>query len=153
LVTREASSRLAVPWPIAVFRSARALPNIRARVDEAMWLPRLTREEVLATIVKLLEISLIRIGNEEYAKTNNSYGLTTLNNRHAEVNGLTVRFQFLGKSGKRHTVQVSHRRIAAIVRNCQDLPGQHLFEYLDEDGKAVPVGSEDVNDYLKTITG
>jgi DNA topoisomerase-1 len=132
---------------------ARVLPKIRARVDEAMKLPSLTREKVLATIVKLSEISLIRIGNEEYARTNNSFGLTTMHNRHAEVSGLTARFQFLGKSGKRHTVQVSHRRIAAIVRKCQDLPGQHLFEYLDEDGKPVQVGSEDVNDYLKTITG
>ena len=93
---------------------AKALPTIRARVDAAMKLPGLSREKVLATVVKLLEVSLIRIGNEEYAKTNKSFGLTTMRNRHAEVDGSTIWFQFLGKSGKRHAVQVSHRRVAAI---------------------------------------
>lgn len=132
---------------------ANALPNIRARVGNAMRLPGLSREKVLATIVKLLEVSLIRIGNEEYAKTNKSFGLTTMRNRHAEVSGSTIRFQFLGKGGKRHTVRVFQKRVAAIVRKCQDLPGQHLFEYLDESGKPVPVGSEDVNDYLQAISG
>ena len=118
-----------------------------------MKLPGLSREKVLATVVKLLEVSLIRIGNEEYAETNKSFGLTTMRNRHAEVNGSAIKFQFLGKGGKRHTVHVFHTRVAAIVRKCQDLPGQHLFEYLDEDGKPVPIDSENVNAYLGTISG
>ncbi|MGA8657680.1 MAG: DNA topoisomerase IB [Chthoniobacterales bacterium] len=132
---------------------AEALPRIRARVGNAMRLPGLSREKVLATLIKLLEVSLIRVGNEEYAKTNKSFGLTTMRNRHVDIDGSMIRFQFLGKGGKRHTVQVSDRRLARIVRKCQDLPGQHLFEYLDENGKPVPVGSEDVNDYLNTICG
>ena len=132
---------------------AEALPRIRARVGNAMRLPGPSREKVLATLIKLLEVSLIRVGNEEYAKTNKSFGLTTMRNRHVDIDGSTIRFQFLGKGGKRHTVQVSDRRLARIVRKCQDLPGQHLFEYLDENGKPAPVGSEDVNDYLNTICG
>ena len=132
---------------------AQALPRIRARVDNAMQLPGLSREKVLATLIKLLEVSLIRVGNEEYAKTNKSFGLTTMRNRHADIAGSMIRFQFLGKGGKRHTVQISDRRLATIVRKCQDLPGQRLFEYLDENGKPTAVGSEDVNDYLNTICG
>ena len=115
--------------------------------------PNLTREKVLATVVRLLEVSLIRIGNEEYAKENKSFGLTTMRNRHVEVDGSTLRFQFRGKSAKRHMVELSDRRLATIVRKCQDLPGQQLFEYLDPTGKAVPIASEDVNDYLQTISG
>jgi DNA topoisomerase I len=132
---------------------AEALPKIRAQVDEDMRRPNLTREKVLATVVRLLEVSLIRIGNEEYAKENKSFGLTTMRNRHVEVDGSTVRFQFRGKSGKRHVVEVSDRRLATIVRKCQDLPGQQLFEYLDPTGEVVPIASEDVNDYLQTVSG
>ncbi len=132
---------------------AEALPKIRGQVDEDMRRPNLTREKVLATVVRLLEVSLIRIGNEEYAKENKSFGLTTMRNRHVEVDGSTLRFQFRGKSAKRHMVELSDRRLATIVRKCQDLPGQQLFEYLDPTGKAVPIASEDVNDYLQTISG
>ena len=94
--------------------------------------------KVLATVVRLLEVSLIRIGNEEYAKENRSFGLTTMRNRHAEIEGATVRFQFRGKSGKKHQVEVSDRRVARILQKCQDLPGQHLFEYLDSAGQVAP---------------
>jgi len=132
---------------------AEALPKIRAQVDRAMRHPDLSREKVLATVVRLLEVSLIRIGNKEYAKENKSFGLTTMRNRHAEVAGTTVKFQFRGKSGKSHVVEVSDRRLATIVRKCQDLPGQQLFEYLDPAGKVVPIGSEDVNEYLQKISG
>lgn len=132
---------------------AEGLPKIRAQVDRAMRHPDLSREKVLATVVRLLEVSLIRIGNEEYAKENKSFGLTTMRNRHAEVAGTTVKFQFRGKSGKSHVVEVSDRRLATIVRKCQDLPGQQLFEYLDPAGKVVPIGSEDVNEYLQKISG
>ena len=115
--------------------------------------PKLSREKVLATVVRLLEVSLIRIGNEEYAKENRSFGLTTIQNRHAEIEGATVRFQFRGKSGKKHQVEVSDRRVARIIQKCQDLPGQHLFEYLDSVEQVVQIASEDVNEYLKGITG
>jgi DNA topoisomerase-1 len=132
---------------------AEVLPKIRNEVDEDIRRPDLSREKVLATIVRLLEISLIRVGNEEYAKDNHSFGLTTMRNRHAEINGSTVRFHFRGKSGKQHTVKVSDRRVARIVRKCQDLPGQHLFEYQNAKGEIASIGSEDVNEYLKSITG
>jgi DNA topoisomerase I len=132
---------------------AEVLPKIRARVDQDMRRPDLSREKVLATIVRLLEISLIRIGNEEYVKENQSFGLTTMRNRHAKIEGSTLRFRFRGKSGKQHTVEVSDRRVARIVEKCQDLPGQHLFEYETGDGKILSVGSEDVNYYLQSITG
>ena len=132
---------------------AEVLPKIRNRVDEDIRRPELSREKVLATVVRLLELSLIRIGNEEYAKENNSFGLTTMRNRHAEIDGSTVRFRFRGKSGKQHTVEVSDRRVAKIVQKCQDLPGQHLFEYQDSNGDIASIASEDVNEYLHNITG
>lgn len=132
---------------------AEILPKIREKVEEDMQRPDLNREKVLATVVRLLEISLIRIGNEEYAKENRSFGLTTMRNRHAEVNGSTIKFQFRGKSGKQHTVEVSDRRVARIVQKCQDLPGQHLFQYQDSNGEIASIGSEDVNDYLHSIAG
>jgi DNA topoisomerase-1 len=132
---------------------AEALPKIRVQVDEDMRQRSLTRRKVLATVVRLLEVSLIRIGNQEYAKENKSFGLTTMRNRHVEVDGSSVRFQFRGKSGKRHVVELSDRRLATIVRKCQDLPGQQLFEYLAPTGEVAPISSEDVNDYLQTITG
>jgi DNA topoisomerase-1 len=132
---------------------AHALPIIRKTVREHMALRGLPRDKVLATVVHLLETTLIRVGNDDYAKQNNSYGLTTLKNRHAAVEGAQVRFQFKGKSGKRWSLCVKDRRVAKIVRACQELPGQELLQYLDEVGKPQDVTSNDVNDYLREITG
>jgi DNA topoisomerase I len=113
----------------------------------------LPREKVLATIVHLLETTLIRVGNEDYAKENKSYGLTTLRNPHVSVDGAELRFRFKGKSGKSWRLQLKDRRVAKIVRACQELPGQKLFEYLDENGEPKEVTSSDVNAYLKEVTG
>jgi DNA topoisomerase I len=132
---------------------ARALPAIRAKIGEHMGLRGLPREKVLATVVHLLETTLIRVGNDDYAKTNKSYGLTTLRNPHVEVQGPELRFHFKGKSGKTWRLQVKDRRVAKIVKACQDLPGQELFQYVDEDGELKNVSSADVNDYLGEITG
>ena len=132
---------------------AEVLPRIRKRIDKDMRRADLTREKVLATVVWLLEVSLIRIGNEEYAKENQSFGLTTMRNRHAKINGSIIRFQFRGKSGKQHKVDVSDRRAAKIVQKCQDLPGQQLFEYEGHSGEICSIGSEDVNNYLQSIAG
>jgi DNA topoisomerase I len=132
---------------------AEVLPKIRERVEKDLSRPDLNREKVLATVVRLLEVSLIRVGNEEYAKENHSFGLTTMRNRHAEIDGSTIRFRFRGKSGKQHTVKISDPRVARIVQKCQDLPGQHLFEYQDSDGRIASIESEDINDYLHGITG
>jgi len=132
---------------------AGALPNIRRRTRADLARPGLPRNKVLATIVRLLEKSLIRIGNEEYVKQNRSFGLTTLRNRHVRVNGGTLRFQFRGKSGVRHSVDVNDRRLARIVKQCRDLPGQELFQYVDDSGNLQPVDSGDINDYLKELTG
>jgi DNA topoisomerase-1 len=132
---------------------ARALPDVRARLAEHMALRGLPREKVLATVVHLLETTLIRVGNDDYAKENKSYGLTTLRNPHVKVAGSELRFQFKGKSGKMWRLQVKDRRIAKIIRACQDLPGQRLFQYKDEDGEIREVTSADVNAYLKEITG
>jgi DNA topoisomerase-1 len=136
-----------------VMSFARTLPKIRVRVAEDLNRPGLCREKVLATVVKFLEVSLIRIGNDEYAQENGSFGLTTMRNRHVEVEGSTVTFEFRGKSGKKHTIAVSDRRLANIVRKCQDLPGQHLFEYTNSDGTIAKIDSEDVNEYLHEISG
>jgi DNA topoisomerase-1 len=132
---------------------ARGLPAIREKVAEHMALRGLPREKVLATVVHLLEATLIRVGNEDYAKQNKSYGLTTLRNRHVEVDGSELRFEFKGKSGKMWKLKVKDRRIAKIIRACQDLPGQDLFQYIDEDGERQAVTSADVNAYLREITG
>jgi DNA topoisomerase I len=132
---------------------AAALPKIRARTAADIALPGLPREKVLATVVQLLEKTLIRVGNEEYAKTNKSFGLTTFRDRHVNVKGDTLKFQFRGKSGVSHAIDVSDRRLAAIVKRCRDLPGQQLFQYLDDDGQVQSIGSADVNAYLKEITG
>ncbi len=129
------------------------LPGIRARVDADMRKQGLPRAKVLATVVSLLEKSLIRVGNEDYAKENKSYGLTTLRTRHLEVEGATMRFDFKGKSGKTWNLDVKDRRVAKVVRSIQDLPGQQLFQYLDEDGKRQPIDSSDVNAYLREISG
>jgi DNA topoisomerase I len=132
---------------------ARALPAIRAKIAEHMALRGLPREKVLATVVHLLESTLIRVGNDDYAKENKSYGLTTLRNPHVSVNGSELRFRFKGKSGRSWQLQVKDRRVAKIVKACQELPGQKLFEYLDENGEAREVTSADVNAYLREITG
>lgn len=132
---------------------ARALPAIRAKLAEHMALRGLPREKVLATVVHLLETTLIRVGNDDYAKQNRSYGLTTLRNPHVKVDGSELRFQFKGKSGKTWRLQLKDRRIAKIVRACQELPGQRLFQYQDDEGEAREVTSADVNAYLKEITG
>src|SRR5215207_699526 len=132
---------------------AKALPGIRAKVAEHMALPSLPREKVLATVVDLLEKTLIRVGNDDYARDNKSYGLTTLKNKHVKVNGSELRFDFKGKSGKVWRLQVKDRRIAKIVRACQDLPGQELFQYVDEDGERRDISSTEVNAYLREVTG
>jgi DNA topoisomerase-1 len=129
-----------------------ALPRIRARVEQDMAQPGLPRTKVLATVVRLLETTLIRVGNEEYARTNGSFGLTTMRDRHVEVSGSTLCFSFRGKSGVRHSIDVTDRRLARIVQSCQDLPGQELFQYLD-DGTPHDIDSADVNAYLQEITG
>lgn len=132
---------------------AKGLPAIRQAIDEHMSLRGLPREKVLATVVHLLENTLIRVGNEDYAKQNKSYGLTTLRDPHVKVEGGELRFQFKGKSGKTWKLKVKDRRIAKIVKACQDLPGQDLFQYLDENGERQSISSSDVNAYLKDITG
>jgi DNA topoisomerase-1 len=132
---------------------AKALPAIRAAVARDLVLPGLPLEKVLATLVALLEETEIRIGNAEYARENDSYGLTTLNEKHAQVRGATIRFHFRGKSGKVHDVEIRDRRIARIVAATQDLPGQRLFEYVGEDGAPHPVDSEHVNAYLRASAG
>lgn len=132
---------------------AHALPRIRAQVKHDLALPGLPQEKVLATVVRLLETTLIRVGNEEYAKTNRSYGLTTLRNRHVDIAGATLRFHFRGKSGIEHTIGINDRRLAGIVRRCRELPGSELFQYLDDDDERQSIDSGDVNDYLREITG
>lgn len=131
---------------------ADALSSIRRRVRKDMALPGLARNKILATIVHLLERTLIRVGNEEYARENKSFGLTTLRDRHVKIEGTKVRFTFRGKSGISHEVDVNDRRIAKIVKKLSDLPGQELFQYVDEAGERHNVTSQDVNAYLKEIT-
>jgi DNA topoisomerase-1 len=130
-----------------------ALPVIRERVEQDLALPGLPRARVLATIVRLMETTLIRIGNEEYARQNGSYGLTTLRNKHVDVDGSTVTFHFQGKSRVQHTVDITDRRLARIVQRCQDIPGYELFQYVDKDGTRHSVDSADVNEYLREISG
>ena len=131
----------------------KALSKIRRRVKKDLGRPGLPRNKVLATVVQLLERTFIRVGNEEYARDNKSFGLTTMRNRHVDVKGAKLRFSFRGKSGIQHEVDVSDRRLARIIRQLQDLPGQDLFQYMDEEGKKRDVTSQDVNDYLREITG
>jgi DNA topoisomerase-1 len=132
---------------------ARVLPRIRERCDADLATPGLSRKKVLAAVVRLLELTLIRVGNEEYARINRSFGLTTLKRRHATVEGSAIRFRFNGKSGQRHEVGLRDRRLAAIVRRCQDLPGQDLFSYVGDDGVPQDVTSDDVNEYLREVSG
>jgi DNA topoisomerase-1 len=131
----------------------RALPSLRARVAQDLTLPGLPCTKMLATVVRLLETTLIRVGNEEYALANASFGLTTLRNWHVSVEGESVQFTFRGKSGVRHRIRVTDRRLARIVRRCQDLPGQELFQYLDGDGRPQEIDSADMNGYLHEIAG
>jgi DNA topoisomerase I len=132
---------------------AQALPKIRRRINKDLKLRGLPRKKVLATVVQLLERTVIRVGNEEYAKKNKSFGLTTMQNRHVDVKGATVRFRFRGKSGREHDVDTEDRRVAKIVKKLQGLAGQEVFQYLDEEGERRHVTSDDVNKYLREITG
>jgi DNA topoisomerase-1 len=129
------------------------LPEIRRRVSADLSKDGLPRAKVLAAVVRLLETTLIRVGNEEYAKENRSYGLTTLRDRHVRVRGDTLRFEFVGKGGQRRRIDLRDAKLARIVKRCQDLPGQVLFQYVGDDAHVRDVGSEDVNDYLREITG
>ncbi|UGQ48669.1 DNA topoisomerase IB [Massilia endophytica] len=131
----------------------KALPQIRRKVDEDLRLPGLPREKVLATIVYLLQVTMMRVGNEEYARENKSFGLTTLRNRHVKVDGSDVEFRFRGKSGVYHSVKVHDRRLARIIQRSREIPGQELFQYIDDEGGQHSVDSSDVNDYLRTISG
>src|SRR6476660_6157426 len=132
---------------------AKALPKIRRRVKRDLKRRGLPRERVLATVVQLLERTFIRIGNEEYARENKSFGLTTMKDRHVDVKGSKLRFRFRGKSGRQHEVDVTDRRIARIVSRLQDLSGQSLFQYLDDEENVRDITSQDVNEYLREITG
>jgi DNA topoisomerase I len=132
---------------------AKALPRIRKRVNRNLALPGLPREKVLAAVVRLLETTFIRVGNEEYARDNGSFGLATMRDRHVNVSGATVQFQFRGKSGIQHTVDLNDRRIATIIKRCQDLPGYELFQYIGDDGERYSISSVNVNDYLREIAG
>ncbi len=132
---------------------AQALPALRSRIDADMGQRGLPREKVLATIVHLLDTTLIRVGNDEYAKNNKSYGLTTLKDQHAKIEGATLRFVFTGKHGKSWRLTIKNRRVAKVVKATQDLPGQRLFQYVGEDGAPQSVTSTDVNAYLRDISG
>lgn len=136
-----------------VIEFAKVLPKIRRAARKHLKLPGLPREKVLAAVVLVMEKTLIRVGNEEYAKQNGSYGLTTLQDRHAHISGKRVRFHFRGKSGVEHDIDLEDPQLAKIVHQCRELPGQELFQYLDENGQVRDIGSSDVNDYLRTITG
>jgi DNA topoisomerase-1 len=134
-------------------RFGRALARIRRATDRDLNLPGLPRRKVLAAVVQLLETTLIRVGNAEYARDNHSFGLTTLRDRHAEIAGGTLRFRFRGKGGISHTVAVDDRRLARVVKHCQELPGQELLQYIGDDGQVCDITSGDVNDYLREIAG
>jgi DNA topoisomerase-1 len=130
---------------------ASALPRIRKRVDRDLARPGVPREKVLAAVVRLLELTLIRVGNGEYTRLNQSFGLTTLRGRHVQIEGTAIRFRFKGKGGTPHEVDLRDRRLATVIRHCQDLPGQELFQY-SEDGTVCDVTSDDVNAYLRDIS-
>jgi DNA topoisomerase I len=131
----------------------RALPRIRARVEEDLRRPGLGREKVLATVVRLLETTLIRVGNEEYARENRSFGLTTMRDHHVDIDGTTIKFEFRAKSGKMQSIKLQDRRLARVVKTCVDLPGRELFQYIDESGERRTIDSADVNEYLRDISG
>ncbi len=129
------------------------LPEIRERVERDLRARDLTRRQILATVVMLLDKTLIRVGNDEYARENRSFGLTTLRGRHVEVTGAKLRFSFRGKSGVDHSIAITDRRLARIIQQCQDLPGYELFKYIDTHGKRQTISSDDVNAYLRETTG
>ncbi len=129
------------------------LPEIRERIERDLRARDLTRRQILATVVMLLDKTLIRVGNDEYARENRSFGLTTLRGRHLQIKGAKLQFSFRGKSGVDHAVAITDRRLARIIQQCQDLPGQELFKYLDASGKRQTISSDDVNAYLREITG
>ncbi len=130
-----------------------ALPGLRQRIDADLARRGLPRDKVLATVLRLMELTYIRVGNVEYARANSSYGLTTLRDKHVQVEGTAIRFQFVGKSGQQHAIDVRDRRLARVVKQCRDIPGYELFQYYDESGQRQRVGSGDVNDYLRSATG
>lgn len=130
-----------------------ALPNLRRQVDADLRRRSMSRERVLAAAVRLLQQTLIRVGNEEYARNNNSYGLTTLRSEHVDVDGANLHFEFRGKSGKMQNVDIRDPRAARVLRRLQDLPGQHLFQYEDDEGSLHEVTSDDVNDYVRAVAG
>ena len=130
---------------------ATALPAIREQVERDLARSGLPREKVVAAVVRLLELTLIRVGNDEYARLNRSFGLTTLRNRHAAVKGTAITFRFRGKSGRQHEVGLHDRRLAGVVRRCRDLPGQELFQYIGDDGAPHDIASDDVNAYLAAV--
>jgi DNA topoisomerase-1 len=130
-----------------------ALPKLRKQLEALLAAPGFSRDKVMATVITLLDATLIRVGNAQYARDNRSYGLTTLRNRHVEINGSAILFQFRGKSGIEHQITVKDRRLARIVKRCQEIPGQNLFQYLDENGERHTITSADVNTYLQTLTG
>jgi DNA topoisomerase-1 len=136
-----------------MLRFSEALPDLREQIERDLFLPGLPRRKLLATVVRLLDKTLIRVGNDEYTKANKSYGLTTMRRRHVEVTGHTVRFEFRGKSGIEHSIAVTDRRLAKIVQQLQDLPGQELFKYIDGEGQRQSIDSDDVNAYLREVTG
>ena len=129
------------------------LPKVRRQLEVHLAAPGLDRNKVMAAVISLLDTTLIRVGNSQYARDNKSYGLTTLRNRHVEVKGSNIAFQFRGKSGVEHQVTIKDRRLAGIVKRCMELRGQNLFQYLDENGERHSVSSHDVNDYLQQLTG
>lgn len=130
-----------------------SLPKLRACLEQNLALRGMPREKVMALVVQLLESTLIRVGNSRYARENRSYGLTTLRTRHVDVRGTAIRFQFRGKSGVEHQVTLKNQRLARIMRRCMELPGQHLFQYVDENGQRHAVNSSDVNQFLREMTG
>ncbi len=131
----------------------RALPALRKRVEHDLSLPGLPRDKVVAIVIRLLDSSYIRVGNTEYARDNDSFGLTTMQQKHVEVRGEVIRFEFTGKGGRKHEIKVTDRKLAGIVRRCEELPGQELFRYIDDAGEPRTVESSDVNEYLRETTG
>lgn len=131
----------------------RGIASVREKISRYLELPGMPREKVLAALIRLLDITGIRIGNEQSASENNTFGLTTLRNRHVEIDGATLAFRFTGKSGVKHALKITDRRLARIVRQCHDLPGQRLFEYVDENEELRVVSSTDVNRYLSELSG
>jgi DNA topoisomerase-1 len=130
-----------------------ALPAMREKIDKALSLPGLPREKVLAAIVYLLQTTMMRVGNKEYARSNDSFGMTTLRKKHVRVDGTQIQFEFRGKSGVQHSIKLQDRRLARIIKHARDLPGQDLFQYVDEEGQRHAIGSQDVNDYLRELSG